>query len=135
MLSRLINGLSDVASKVVEFVTPKQGQKVGFVTDTAAVVATAVAAAIDPIFAFQLAGTYMLGRHLHNVGVEQDNALKFTFAPVAPRIASAVLPRAASSNVAVRLIDDEHVKTPLQMLYEVPGLTDEERMQIAQTYV
>ncbi len=75
MVSGIFQGVNNVVGKVADFVSPKKGQKVGFITDAAAVVATAVAAAAaGPIFAAQLGVAYVLGRYTHNVGEEEQAA-------------------------------------------------------------
>ncbi len=137
MVSRIFNGISNAVSKVAEFVSPKQGQKIGLITDAAAVVATAVAATVSPIFAFQLAGTYMLGRHIHNTEVEENPMPQFTFASEAQlrkapnNPVSIAAPRIESAARAVRLIDDEG-PTALDMLRADRNLTEYEKMQIIQ---
>jgi hypothetical protein len=81
MVSSIFQGVNNVVGKVADFVSPKKGQKVGFITDAAAVVATAVTAAVDPILAVQLAGTYLLARYTHNALVESRPQNQLARAP------------------------------------------------------
>lgn len=67
--SRIYGLASNVACRIMDAITPKSNQKVGFLTDAAAAAVTAITATVDPIFAVQLAGTYLCGRAIHNAGV------------------------------------------------------------------
>lgn len=131
MVSLTFNGISNAVSKVAEFVTPKQGQKVGFITHATAALVTAVVAATDPFFAMQLAGNYVLGAFLYNAGVEQNSAqdARVTEDPVRP-VQVPVDDHKHGQDVGERLVGEG--PTALEMLRNNPYLSDQEKLQIMQ---
>lgn len=121
--SRILTVATDITQKLVGALTPKPKEKFSSFMDSTAVAVTAIAAAVDPIFSFQIAASYLFARTLHNTQIERLIHTNYS-----PAIASSEPARINESINANLLIESREIWQQLfsQNAMERRGISQQE---------